>query len=122
MRVVSQPRRLWKQSSVRQRDGEIRVGFPLDTYSAVNQVVADLKARHPHVEDTTVLSELEQGRISLRIVHIESVTLTVHNGGRSGLRDDDDDLVSLGQIDPFDACGHSENVDIKGKRKVSPSS
>jgi hypothetical protein len=177
---MSQPRRLWKQSSVRQRDGEIRVGFPLDNYSAVNQVIADRKAGHPHVEDATLSSELEQGRISLGIVHIESVTLTVHNGGPSGLRRrrwqqdrllsskqsraavagllasvpapirldplrafrwgqgqrevedrdalsaataaaDRDDLVSLGQIDPFDPCGHAENVHVKGKRQVPPS-
>jgi hypothetical protein len=31
---------------------------------------------------------------------------------------DRDDLVSLGQIDPFDPCGYSENVDVKGKRQV----
>lgn len=70
MRAISQPRHLSKQSSVRQRDAKICVGFPLDNYSAVNQIVANLEADHLHVEDTTLSNELEQGRISLGIVHI----------------------------------------------------
>jgi len=65
MGAIGKPRSLWKQSAVCQRDAEIRVGFPLDNYSAVDQIVANIEVDHLDVEDTTQSSELDQGRISL---------------------------------------------------------